>query len=113
MSETETEVKEEQEEQTGILEITEEQLGEILAIAQSPDVIVPIRVPREDVSKIKAVKVSELEKERIANFQLYLFKLGYLTEDSFSSLFAYVFNLAFTLHRQAAEREARKEKAGG
>lgn len=92
-------------------EITEDQLNELLTIHKSENLL--ISIPRADVNKIKAVKVTELEKERLANFQEYLFKLGFLEDNNFAALFAYVFNLAFTRHRQAAEIDAKKEQASG
>lgn len=89
-----------------IEELDPEVLFEILTQNQ---VVVPLQVQREDVRKIKAVKVSDKELERINNFQSYLYRhpCGYIPEDSFASLFVYIFNLAFTLHKEASEHEAK------
>lgn len=97
----------------GVEDFSEEQMKLILAAAQKDDVIVPLQVLRKDVDKIKAVKVSDLELEKITNFQEYLFTLGYIPENSFASLFVYMFNLSFTLHRKEAEIQAKKENNNG
>jgi hypothetical protein len=76
----------------------------------NPDeVIVPLRVRREDVSKIKAVKLSDEEVIRVQNFQEYLFDRHYLIDDTFASLFVYLFNLGYTLHKHIADEEEKKE----
>lgn len=73
------------------------------------EVIVPLRVRREDVSKIKAVKLSDQEVPRVQAFQNYLTDRGYLLDNTFASLFVYLFNLGYTLHKKIAEDEAKKE----
>ena len=83
-------------------------LQQILTLNEN-EVIVPLRVKREDVSKIKAVKLSDQEVMRVQNLQDYLFDRGYLLDNTFASLFVYLFNLAYTLHKQVAEAEAKKE----
>lgn len=75
------------------------------------EVIVPLRMKREDVSKVKAVKLSEAEVVTVSKFQVYLYDRGYLQDNTFASLFVYLFRLGFTLHKQLAEEEARKEAA--
>jgi hypothetical protein len=75
----------------------------------SEEVIVPLRVRREDVSKIKAVKLSDQEVLRVQAFQDYLTDRGYLLDNTFASLFVYLFNLGYTLHKQIAEDEAKNE----
>ncbi len=76
----------------------------------SEEVIVPLRVRREDVSKIKAVKLSDQEVLRVQAFQDYLADRSYLSDNTFASLFVYLFNLAYTLHKQVADEEAKKEQ---
>ena len=66
---------------------------------------------REEVSKVKAVKLSDPEVVSVSKFQMYLHDRGYLRDNTFASLFCYVYNLAFTLHKQLADEEAKKEGA--
>lgn len=88
--------------------IDPELLQQLLTL--NPDeVIVPLRVRREDVSKIKAVKLSDEEVIRVQDFQEYLHDRHFLLDNTFASLFVYLFNLAFTLHKPIAEQEAKKE----
>ena len=83
-------------------------ISQLLTLNES-EVIVPLRVKREDVSKIKAVKLSDEEVMRVQNLQDYLFDRGFLRDNTFASLFVYLFNLGYTLHKQVAEAEAKKE----
>ncbi len=73
------------------------------------EVIVPLRVRREDVSKIKAVKLSSEEVVRVQNLQDYLFDRGFLLDNTFASMFVYLFNLGYTFHKKIADEEAKKE----
>lgn len=75
------------------------------------EVILPLRVRREEVTRIKAVKVSEAEVQRINAFQDYLFDQKFIPDNTFASLFVYLFNLAFTQHKKVADEEAKKEAA--
>lgn len=80
------------------------------ALTLNPEeVILPLRVRREDVSKIKAVKLSDQEVIRVQNFQDYLFDRGYLADNTFASLFVYLFNVTYTFHKKIADAEAQKE----
>lgn len=83
-------------------------LQQILTLNEN-EVIVPLRVKREDVSKIKAVKLSDQEVMRVQTMQDYLHDRGYLLDNTFASLFVYLFNLGYTLHKQVAEAESKKE----
>jgi len=76
---------------------------------QEGDVILPLQVKREDVSRVKALKLSDDEVPKVDSFQAFLFDRGYLPRNNFASLFVYTFNLAFTLHKQAADAEADEE----
>jgi len=87
------------------------QLLQLLLTLDESEVIVPLRMKREDVSKVKAVKLSDEELVRVSKFQVYLYDRGYLRDNTFASLFCYLYNIAYTLHRQLAEEEARKEAA--
>jgi len=84
-------------------------LLQMLLTLNEDEVIVPLRMKREDVSKVQAVKLSDEEVVRVAKFRVYLFDRGYLRDNTFASLFCYLYNMAYTLHRQLAEEEARKE----
>ena len=86
------------------------QLLQHLLTLNHEELIVPLRVKREDVSRIKAVKLSEQEVARVQDFQDYLTDQRYLLDNTFASLFVYLFNLAYTLHKQIADDEAKKEK---
>jgi hypothetical protein len=90
-------------------EIIDPQLLQHVLNLNSEEVIVPLRVRREDVSKIKAVKLSDQEVLRVQAFQDYLTDRGYLLDNTFASLFVYLFNLGYTLHKQIAEDEAKNE----
>ncbi len=83
-------------------------LQQILTLNEQ-EVIVPLRVNREDVHKIKAVKLSDAEVATVINLQDYLYTKGYLADNTFASLFVYTFNLTYTLHKQQAELEAKQE----
>lgn len=90
-------------------ETIDPQLLQHLLTLNENEVIVPLRVRREDVSKIKAVKLSDQEVIRVQTLQDYLYDRGYLLDNTFASLFVYLFNLGFTLHKQVAEAESKKE----
>ena len=90
-------------------ETIDPQLLQHLLTLNENEVIVPLRVRREDVHKIKAVKLSDEEVMRVENLQDYLSDRGYLLDNTFASLFVYLFNLGYTLHKQVAEAEAKKE----
>ena len=84
-------------------------LQQLLTLNEN-EVIVPLRVKREDVSRIKAVKLSDQEVARVQDFQDYLTNRAYLLDNTFASLFVYLFNLGYTLHKKIADDEAKKEK---
>lgn len=99
----ESEVQEE-----GVEEIDPRLIQQLVSLGDN-EVIVPLRMKREEVSKVKAVKLSDEEVVRVSKFQLYLYDRGYLRDNTFASLFCYLFNVCFTMHKQIAEEEARKE----
>jgi len=86
------------------------QLLQMLLTLNDDEVLVPLRMKREDVHRLKGVKLSDEEVARVQKFQAYLFDRGYLPDNTFASLFCYLFNVSFTWHRQVAEEEARKEE---
>jgi len=94
--------------QQAVEEIPLALLQQLLTLSDN-EVICPLRMKREDVSKVKAVKLSDEEIVRVSKFQAYLYDRGFVQDNTFASLFVYLFDLAFTLHRQAAAEEARKE----
>lgn len=96
--------------QAGVEDIDPRIIQQLVSLDDN-EVIVPLRMKREDVSKVKAVKLSDDEVVKVSKFQLYLYDRGYLRDNTFASLFCYLFNVAFTQHRQLAEEEARKEVA--
>lgn len=93
------------------IEDIDPRLIQMLVSLDENEVIVPLRMKREDVSKVKAVKLSDEEVVTVSKFQVYLYDRGYLRDNTFASLFVYLFRLGFTLHKQLAEEEARKEEA--
>ena len=95
---------------SGVEEINP-QLIEQLINLNDGEVIVPLRMKREDVSKVKAVKLSDQEVATVAKLQGYLYTRGYLPGNTFAALFVYLFNLAFTMHRRVADEEANEEEA--
>ena len=83
-------------------------LAEILAL-KDHEMILPLKVERKDVNNIRAVKISDTEVQRLKAFQDYLYDRHYIPENTFTSLFVYIFNLAFTQHQQQATEAAKKE----
>jgi len=84
-------------------------LLQVLLTLDENEVIVPLRMKREEVSKVKAVKLSDEEVVKVSKFQVYLFDRGYLRDNTFASLFCYIYNVAYTRHKLLADEEARKE----
>ena len=93
---------------SGVEAIEPELLQKLLTLDEN-EVIVPLRMKREDVSKVKAVKLSDQEVATVTNLQAYLYDRGYIPDNTFASLFVYLFNVVYTQHRGVAEEEARKE----
>lgn len=96
----------------GVENLELELLQQILSLNEN-EVIVPLRMKREDVHKVKAVKLSDEEVVKVSKLQMYLYDRGYLPDNTFASLFVYIFNLAFTLHKRVADEEAKQEVASG
>ena len=94
----------------GIEDIDPRLMQQLVSLDEN-EVIVPLRMKREDVHKIKGVKLSDEEVVKVSKFQLYLYDRNYLPDNTFASLFCYLFNIGFTIHKQIAEEEARKEEA--
>ena len=95
---------------SGVVDIDPRLIQQLVSLDDN-EVIVPLRMKREDVSKVKAVKLSDDEVIKVSKFQVYLHDRGYLRDNTFASLFCYMFNVCFTMHKQIAEEEARKEVA--
>lgn len=104
-----TERREDAMQRSGVEDIEVQLLQQALSLNEN-EVIVPLRMKREDVSKVAAVKLSEEEKRRVTEFQDYLHDRGYLPDNTFASLFVYLYNLAYTLHKRIADEEANKEE---
>jgi hypothetical protein len=90
-------------------ETADSQLLQYLLNLNPDEVIIPIKVKREEVGKIKAIKLSDQEAVKVQHLQDYLFDRGYIEDNTFASLFQYLFNLAFTLHKYTANEEAKRE----
>lgn len=88
------------------------ELMQHLVTLNENEVIVPLRVVREDVNKIKAVKLSDQEIMKVQNLQDYLYDRGFIPDNTFASLFIYSFNLTYTMHAQIASEEAKREGKG-
>jgi len=73
---------------------------------------VALTVKREDVSRIKGLKFSSSEVPTVEAFQDYLFHRGFIRKNSFAQLFIYIFNLAWTQHKQVVDAEAEEEEHG-
>jgi hypothetical protein len=84
-------------------------LIEQLVTLNEDEVILPLRVMREEVTRIKAVKLSDVEIQRVAAFQDYLFDQKFIPENTFASLFIYAFNVTFTAHKHLSDELDRKE----
>ena len=106
--ETEEHAPEQEVSQAGVEDIDPRLIQQLVSLGDN-EVIVPLRMKREDVSKVKAVKLSDDEVVKVTNLQIYLHDRGYLRDNTFASLFCYLFNVGFTLHKQLADEEARKE----
>jgi hypothetical protein len=83
-------------------------LAQVLAL-NDDEVILPLKVERKDVNNIRALKISDNEVERLKAFQDYLYDRGYIKENTFTALFIYCFNLAYTQHQQLAVEESKRE----
>lgn len=88
--------------------ITPELLQHLVALGDD-EVILPLRVKREDVRNVKAVKLSDQEVRTVGEVQAFLFDRHYLTENTFAALFVYCFNLTYTQHKAIADAEAEEE----
>jgi len=95
---------------SGVENIEPELLQQVLSLNEN-EVVVQLRMKREDVTKVKAVKLSDEELVKVAKLQAYLYDRNYLPDNTFAALFVYLFNLGFTFHKQVAETEAKKEVA--
>ena len=96
--------------QAGVVDIDPGLIQQLVSLGDD-EVIVPLRMKREEVHKVKGVKLADDEVAKVAQFQGYLHDRGYLRDNTFASLFCYLFNVGFTLHKQLAEEEVRKEVA--
>ena len=94
--------------QRGIEDVNPQLIEQLITLNEG-EVIVPLRMKREDVHKMKAVKVSGQEEVTVGKFQRYLYERGFVPDNTFASLFVYLFNLGYTLHRRVAEEEAKEE----
>lgn len=72
---------------------------------------VPIPINRQDVDKVLAVKVTEQEKAKVQAFADYLCDRGWLKDNTFASLFVYIFDTMWTIHENIANEEAKREEA--
>jgi hypothetical protein len=88
-------------------------LAQMIVNLSDDEVICPLRMKREDVHKVAAVKLSDEETLKVKKFQFYLFDRGYLKDNTFASLFVYLFDLAYTLHSRIANEEADEEERRG
>jgi len=104
-------VSEDQELNRQAVEDIDPKLLQMLLTLDENEVIVPLRMKREEVSKVKAVKLSDEEVVRVSKFQVYLYDRGYLRDNTFASLFCYLYNVGYTLHKQLVDEEVRKEEA--
>ena len=102
-------ISEDQELNRQAVEDIDPRLLQMLLTLDENEVIVPLRMKREDVKKVQAVKLAHEEVERVSKFRVYLYDRGYLRDNTFASLFCYLYNVVYTLHKQLAEEEARKE----
>ena len=89
---------------------TPEFLRQLLTLSDD-EVIAPLRLKRTDVNRVKAVKLSDAEVQRVNSVTAYLYDRGFIPDPTFASLFVYCFNLMYTYHHKAAELEARQEVA--
>ncbi len=87
---------------------TPEFLQQLLTVSDD-EMIAPLRLKRTDVNKVKAVKLSEAEVQRVNTVTAYLHDRGFIPDPTFASLFVYCFNLTYTYHKMAADQEAAQE----
>ncbi len=83
----------------------------LLLTLNEDEMIAPLRLKRTDVNKVKAVKLSEEEVQKVNTVTAYLHDRGFIPDPTFASLFVYSFNLMYHYHRKAAEQEAQQEVA--
>ncbi len=72
-------------------------------------VIVPLKVERKDVTKIKGLKFTDAEIETVDAFQLFLFHRGFIKANTFADMVVYLFNLGYTLHKKVVDAEVERE----
>lgn len=89
---------------------TPEFLQQLLTLSDD-EVIAPLRLKRTDVNKVKAVKLSDDEVQKVNTVMAYLHDRGFIPDPTFASLFVYCFNLMYTYHHKAAAQEAQQEVA--
>lgn len=92
------------------MENIDPELMKLLVELDDDEVIVPLKMKREDVGKTKAVRLSDEEKVLVEKLQAFLYDRHYINENTFAALFVYLFNLGYTCHQQLAAEEARQEK---
>lgn len=85
--------------------INPQQLKTLLSL-KPEEVLIPLRANKEEVGKIKAIKLSDKEASLVQDFQDFLVEWGYLPDNTFESLFIYLFNLACSLNKAVVEYEA-------
>ena len=83
----------------------------LLLTLNEDEMIAPLRLKRTDVNKVKAVKLSEEEVQKVNTVMAYLYDRGFIPDPTFASLFVYCFNLMYHYHHKAAEQEAQQEVA--
>jgi hypothetical protein len=77
----------------------------------SEDLLIKLREKKEDTGKILTIKLSDEEASLIQSFQGFLVEWKYIPDNSFESLFIYLFNLGCSLHQPVVEYETKMGRA--
>lgn len=89
-------------------EISRQVLNTILDGLNDDELLLPLKVKREEVTRIKALKFSAEEVAFVDELQSYLYGEGLLREKTFTALVIYCLRLTYGYHRalELAKKEA-------
>lgn len=90
--------------------INPEQLKTLLSL-NPEDILIKLRVKKEDTGKILSIKLSEEEISLVQAYQDFLLEWGYIPDNSFESLFIYLFNMGCSLNKPVVEHEVKMGRA--
>lgn len=75
------------------------------------DILIKLRGNEEDTGKIRSVKLTDKEASLVQDYQDFLYSWKYIPDNSFESMFIYLFNLGCSLCKQMVEYETKMGRA--